>query len=203
MLILGHAGITLGAAILLDTVVARGYSIKTRQNGAKNYPAAGNASWLISLRNYVDIRLLLLASLFPDIIDKPLGLVFLKDTFNNGRIYCHTLAFTLLITLAGFYICRRHGKTWLLTLAFGSFTHLLFDKMWLEPQTLFWPLYGFTFHRGVPNSWISDNLVQLRLDPGTYFPEIAGAVILVGLVVVLIRRKAIGAFIRSGKLSNS
>jgi membrane-bound metal-dependent hydrolase YbcI (DUF457 family) len=170
---------------------------------AKNYPAGGRASWLISLGNYVDVRLLLVGSLLPDIVDKPLGMFFLRDTFGNGRIFCHTLVFALLITLAGFYIYRRHGKMWLLILAFGTFTHLLLDEMWLEPRTLLWPLYGYIFPRGDPTDWIWNILYALRTDPGEYIPEIVGAAILVWFVVVLVRRKTVGAFIKSGKLHDS
>ncbi len=216
MLIVGHMGITLGAAVLLSGVVARGYSIKTRQNGvkkyrassrrmspAKNYPAAGRASWLISLGNYVDVRLLLVGSLLPDIVDKPLGMVLLRDTLNNGRIFSHSLVFALLLTLAGFYIYWRHGKTWILALAFGAFTHLLLDEMWLDPRTLLQPLYGYIPPRGDSTYWISNIVYDLHTDPGTYIPEIVGAAILTWFVVVLVRRKMVAAFIRSGKLYHS
>jgi hypothetical protein len=36
-----------------------------------------------------DIRLLILGSLLPDLIDKPLGHIILPE--NNGRIFAHTL----------------------------------------------------------------------------------------------------------------
>lgn len=57
MLIFGHTGITLGVAVLLNGVVARGYSIRTRENElkehlassrqvlpAQKYPSGGRAS---------------------------------------------------------------------------------------------------------------------------------------------------------------
>jgi len=63
MLIFGHAGITLGATALLNGALTKSYSLC----------AGGRASWLASLGNRIDIRLLLLGSLLPDIIDKPAG----------------------------------------------------------------------------------------------------------------------------------
>jgi len=88
-----------------------------------------------------------LGSLLPDIIDKPVGQFFFRDTFSNGRIFCHTLLFLILITLAGLCLYRSRGKTWLLGFSFGTFMHLIQDQMWLEPRTFLWPLYGFAFEK--------------------------------------------------------
>ncbi|MBA7692845.1 hypothetical protein ES703_101414 [subsurface metagenome] len=81
MLIFGHVGITLGAAVFLNGALTKSYSLC----------AGGRASGLASLGNRIDIRLLLLGSLLPDIIDKPIGQFFFRDTFSNGRIFCHPI----------------------------------------------------------------------------------------------------------------
>ena len=150
MLVFGHAGITLGAAVLLKSTLGRTHSLRPRVNkvteclestpkmhSAQNEPSSGRARWLTFLEK-IDTRLLLIGSLLPDIIDKPLGTFFFRDTFSNGRIFCHTLAFLLLITLVGIYFYRSRGKTWLLVLSLGTFTHLICDQMWLASQTLLW-----------------------------------------------------------------
>ena len=56
MLIFGHVEITLGTAVLLNGTLTKGYSLC----------AGDRASWLASLGNRIDIRLLLLGSLLPE-----------------------------------------------------------------------------------------------------------------------------------------
>ena len=213
MLTLGHAGITLGAAVLLAGALTNSRSATTRRSEgieprrrsyeaapASNCTPSERASWLILLGSYVDIRILLIGSLLPDIIDKPLAVFLFPETFNSGRIFCHTLLFLIMIILAGVYVYRRYCKTWLLALSFGTFTHLVLDRMWLAPRTLFWPLYGFTFEPADTTDWIQDMLYALFTDPGAYVPELLGAGILIWFMVALLRRRRIYAFIRYGQV---
>ena len=97
---------------------------------------------LKSLGQHIDIRILLIGSLLPDIIDKPLGYLIFPETLANGRIFCHTFLFLFLVIAIGLYFHRKVKSNWLLVLSFGTFTHLVFDQIWLAPHTLFWPLYG-------------------------------------------------------------
>jgi len=190
MLIFGHAGITLGAAVFLNGALTKSYSLC----------AGGRASWLAALGNRIDIRLLLLGSLLPDIIDKPIGQFFFRDTFSSGRIFCHTLLFLLLITFAGLYLYRSYGKTWSLVLCFGTFTHLIFDQMWLKPRTLLWPLYGFAFEK-IDLPYSTQNIpYALYTDPSVYVPEIVGVAILIWFVVRQVRRSKVYSFIRNGQV---
>ena len=211
MLILGHVGFTLGAAVLLDSVISRNYHHITTQNNAgertqsssesvvvQSRTPSTNTSVLMSLANHIDIRILLIGALLPDIIDKPIGLYFLRDSFSTGRIYCHTLLFSILLVLAGLYLYKRSKKLWLLVLSFVTLTHLILDQMWLHPRTLLWPLYGFTFERGDPAGWAIRMLRALISDPGIYLPEIVGGVILIWFAWVLVRNRTIYAFIVSG-----
>lgn len=109
MLLFGHLGITLGIAWFLES----------------------------KLRVRMDYRMILIGSLLPDILDKPVGMILLP--FNNGRIFAHTLLFILTLLLIGLK-CRKF-----LFLSFASFLHLIEDEMWNEPQTFFWPLFGLEF----------------------------------------------------------
>ena len=117
MLVFGHTGITLGVAALLGRAsYKRDFlpavvkcpdersKLLTEETSDCNHPSMSKVSWLSSLANHIDIRVLLLGSLLPDIIDKPVGLYFWRDTFSNGRIFCHTLLFLMVITLAGLYL---------------------------------------------------------------------------------------------------
>jgi len=106
MLLFGHIGITLGIAWLTEE------KLKVR----------------------IDYRLILIGSLLPDIIDKPVGMILLP--IKNGRMFGHTLLFIFILLLIGL----KYRKS--LCLSFASLLHLLEDEIWNEPETLFWPLLG-------------------------------------------------------------
>ncbi len=199
MLALAHAGITLGTAAVL-TAAYRGR--RHSQAAAPNSSPPDKASWFTLLGRRVDIRLLLVGSLLPDIIDKPVGQVLFRETFSGGRLFSHTLLFLILITLAGLYLYRRYGKNWLLVLAFGTFTHLILDGMWLSPRTLFWPVFGFGFKRIDLTNWLPDMFRALLTDPATYVPELIGLVIVLWFGVALIRRRKLFAFVRYGQVES-
>lgn len=213
MLLLGHTGITLGAAVLLAGATTSNLPTRTEgseitnhhQHASEAFSASSctsskRTSWLTTLGDYIDVRILLVGSLLPDIIDKPVGIFLFPQTFDNGRIFCHTLLFLILLTIAGTYIHRRYHKTWLLVLSFGTFTHLICDQMWLTPHTLFWPLYGFTFETVDISNWIPNMLYALLTEAEVYVPELLGGIILIWFTWVLLRRKRIYAFIRHGEV---
>lgn len=181
MLLFGHIGITLGIAVLLANALPSSRFSKTTGNEAiESHPSSSQvattlsnlpsykASWLASLGSRIDIRLLLIGSLLPDIIDKPVGHFFFQNTISNGRIICPTLLFLALITLAGLYLYQSRGKTSLLAVSFGTFTHLIFDQMWRAPRTLFWPIYGVTFDR-MNLRFISQNWWEQRYSSGLHW----------------------------------
>jgi inner membrane protein len=189
MLVLGHAGITLGAAAVLAGAVKNHHS-----------PKVGRVGWFTALSSYVDIRVLLLGSLLPDIIDKPVGQFFFRETFNNGRIFSHTLTFVIVLAVAGFYLFRRYRQVWLLTIAFGAFMHLALDQMWYEPGTLFWPFLGISFSAIELTGWLSSIFDNLVSNPVIYASELVGLAVLLCLALIVVSRKRIGLFIRSGKI---
>jgi len=213
MLAFGHTGITLGAAAVLAGIVNSGRLPEAAENQATDspprssrpIPALNNfsrdkVSWFTSLGSYIDIRLLLIGSLLPDIIDKPIGQFFFKETFSNGRIFCHTLLFLIIITLTGLYLYRRRSKTWLLVLSFGTFTHLVCDLMWRSPRTLLWPIYGLAFERLDLIDWMPRMLHMLVTYPKVYVPELVGAVILIWFAVGLVRGRKAFAFVKYGQV---
>jgi len=212
MLIFGHAGLTLGAAILLKSTLAKCHSLPPRANtgmerlestsgmhSTQNYSSNGRAKWLAFLEK-IDIRLLLIGSLLPDIIDKPFGLLFFGETLSSGRIFSHTLLFLILITIAGLYIYRRQRKTYLLSLSFGTFIHLVLDEMWRVPQTLLWPFYGLQFDKVDTSEWLPGIFDALFTDPMAYIPELVGAVILTWFAITLLYRRKVLQFLKSGQL---
>jgi inner membrane protein len=214
MLVFGHAGITLAAALLLNSAPAKNRMLATSVNrsGGQAEASAGTSptqkrssgrmSWLTSLADRIDIRILFVGSLLPDIIDKPVGLFFFKEIFSNGRIFCHTLLFLVLITIGGLLLYLKRSKTWLLVLSFGTFTHLILDMMWRTPQTLLWPLYGFSFAKVEFNftPWLLEMFYAVLNDPTVFIPELVGVGVVIWFVWVLWRREKIGVFLRNGRV---
>ena len=197
MLLFGHPGLTLGTATLLARALQnKRFSMTVR----KDTLSEARPSGLVSLGNFIDIRLLLIGSLLPDIIDKPIGLLFFRNTIRNGRTFSHTLLFLFLITLAAFYVYKRYRRTGLLALWFGTLTHLIFDQMWRTPQTLFWPFYGFTFAKADITDWIANMLHSLLTNPQVYIPELMGAAILIWFLLVLIQGHKTLYFLRCGRM---
>ncbi len=210
MLIFGHTALTLGAAVVLSSVLGRRHHPAIKVNGLEGQrqpslrmPPAQNSisanSWLYSLANRIDIRLLLIGSLLPDIIDKPVGQFLFRNTFSNGRIFSHTLLFLILITLGGLYLYYSRKKKWLLVLSFGTCMHLVLDGMWLTPQTLLWPLYGFSFERLDLSYWGEGLFHNLLTKPLVWISELVGILLISWFVWLLVRKGAIGTFIRKGR----
>lgn len=216
MLLFGHIGITLGAAaLLINTLPCKGFPKASENEGVESShhcsePAAtlhGFTSHKI-LRfaypgSYFDIGLLSIGSLLPDIIDKPLGLLFFRETFSNGRIFCHTLLFLVLLVMSGLYLYRCHSKTWMLVFSFGTFMHLILDQMWQSPQTLFWPGYGFHFEKTGIANWMPNILHALLTAPEVYVPELAGLVIVIWFMGILLYKRKAYPFVKHGSDSNS
>jgi inner membrane protein len=213
MLILGHAGITLGAAVILsgaatavrspipdqkEAAVVSSYSSQSTATASNLFNRPG--SWLTSLAKNVDIRLLLVASLLPDIIDKPLGHIFFREALSSGRTFGHTLLFLILITLTGLLLYRYRKKTWLLVLSFGTLIHLILDQMWRDPETLLWPFFGSVFEKHDISNYIPDILNSLTVKPDVYIPEIVGGLILVWFAWEVLRRRKLLSFIKYGRL---
>ncbi|RLI80781.1 hypothetical protein DRP04_07610 [Archaeoglobales archaeon] len=96
---LGHIGITL----LISNLLVRKYKL----------------NW--------NARFIVLASILPDILDKPLGLIGI----GGGRFFFHSILFIVFL----FFIRKE--------LFFGSTVHLILDRMWEEPKVLFYPILGF------------------------------------------------------------
>lgn len=187
MLMFGHPGITLGAAALIAAAVRR-------------EPAGESAaaSWFVPLSRCLDIRLLLVGSMLPDIIDKPVGQFFFRDTFSNGRIFSHTLLFLIVLAGAGFFLYKRYRQFWMLTLAAGTFTHLVLDAMWLAPATLFWPAMGFGFEKEVLDDWLWMLFHGTVTHPERAIPELIGLGMLAWFGVTLLFKKRLGVFFKHG-----
>jgi inner membrane protein len=196
MLTFAHVGITFGVAVAAETLVSpSGRAVTGSMCTRLRAQVHGR---IVSLSHKVDLRLLLVASLLPDIIDKPIGFIIFPDVFGTGRLFAHTLAFPLALGLAGAWLYRSRRSLVLLTLAYGAAMHLILDAMWRSPVTLLWPLEGPLPHGGGADGWLAGVFATLMTNPAAYLPEIAGAILLVPFLWIVVGRKELGRFLRSG-----
>lgn len=212
MLVFGHAGITLGAVTLLNGLATGAISrrkiaypeIESGVNAFEKPATGGLTSWFVRLGQRWDIRILLVGSLLPDIIDKPLGQVVFRESLSSGRIFFHTLLFTILMALGGFFLRYRTGKTWLLVLSLGTFAHLILDGMWRQGSlpTLLWPLYGLEFPKAEVTDWVGNIWYGLLHNPAVYIPEIIGGIVIILFIWVLVRNGKLIDFVRHGRLTS-
>ncbi|AKB78674.1 hypothetical protein MSHOH_2191 [Methanosarcina horonobensis HB-1 = JCM 15518] len=168
MLLFGHLGVTLGIFFGLGIFIPR-------------------------LRTVIDPRYLAVGAILPDLIDKPIGEVIFASTFASGRIVGHTLLFSLLLFLTALYIYDKRRDIRGLSLASGSFLHLFEDEMLLNPQTFFWPLFGWSFSRTTKDYLGMEHLMKMLIKSFhidfllNYITEILAVVIgiLIGIILVL------------------
>jgi len=166
--------------------------------------AAANA-WQRWRRNPVqqdfDYRLLALAAILPDLIDKPLAIFALPDA-NAALLYGHTLLLHLAVW--GGAAATGRLRLWLpYLLAFSG--HLLADRMWGFTHTLLWPLRGRQFHPwkdvGSPEAFLRAYGDIIRNEPKLLAFEAAGLALLAWVIVnrKLYRKSVLSRFLRTGK----
>jgi inner membrane protein len=149
--------------------------------GTAAAPGSLAARWWGDRKGYEhnppDLRWLIAGSILPDLIDKPLGQRFLKPYFKNGRIYCHTAVFALLVLAAGAARLRRDDDQRLFLLALGVVCHHLGDRIWNEPETAWWPARGpFIRHQRIKT--ILGQIMGAARDPEFWVGEITGTAFL-------------------------
>jgi len=213
MLLFGHVGITLASTALgfvLTDKLRHGITTDrleevspTSDGPPSNARSDIRMSFLRSLTNHVDIRFLLVGSMLPDIIDKPIGIYLFREIFSSGRIFSHTLLFFVLLTVAGLLIKRYFGKTWCMALSIGTLFHLVLDQMWQMPKTLLWPILGLDFEKMKTANYLGNVLYALLEEPGVYFPEIIGFIAFVWFAWELLHRRATTRFLKYGRINNS
>jgi inner membrane protein len=207
MYVFGHVGLTLGAALLgsgaYDLVSTRFRKNDSSQKTNSEAPGTETltkpdfspVSWTRTLGRLVDIRFLLIGSMLPDIIDKPLGHAF----FSNGRIISHTLLFTTILLILGIFLYLNYKNKWMLGLGIGSLAHLIMDSMWSTPRTLFWPVFGWLFPRHEAEDWLEVWINNLNLT-SVYVPEIIGGAIVLVFIAMIVYERKTATLLRKGTI---
>lgn len=156
-------------------------------------------------RRRIDYRVVLAGSLLPDLIDKPIGRIFLEEEFQNSRIFGHTfLLAILLLLIVQIFLRGESARRWFV-LPIAVVLHLALDGMWGQPVTLFWPLLGAEFPKiPVENYWLEVLLRPLE-HPVEGVKELVGTTCLVylGWAFELHRRGPRAVFLRTGALPSS
>ena len=145
----------------------------------------GTAIGLTLARATGDRRLVLAgvaAGLLPDLIDKPLGHVLLASSLDNGRLVAHSLAFVLVLLVAGALLLRGRGPLLAAVLALGVLSHQLLDAMWRDPSAWFFPFLGPFVPGHFPDYFLSGLAAEL----GTPSEWLFGAATL-ALVLAVVR----------------
>ena len=157
---LGHVGIALGVGFLIIRYL--------------------KSSWDPKLF----IIIVGVAALLPDLIDKPIGLLYGYQ--GGGRLVAHSFLFSAIVMVVSLIVwrvaTRRELAISFLPLLFtlAVWIHLLLDLMWEVPEVLLWPAYGLGFPAG-EFSW-----GHLTASPYAMAGEVVGAIVLVYLLVLLL-----------------
>jgi hypothetical protein len=133
------------------------------------------------INNWAIIPLCMVASLVPDMIDKPISFWYLE--YNSGRTVAHTLLFIGVVT--AFLLPFRHAiAIWAITVSL--FVHGLLDAIWKLPTTWFYPYFGpFLIDNGLgqPGHWFWSVYKAEITSPVEWLAGIA-MVLILGLFVL-------------------
>jgi inner membrane protein len=135
----------------------------------------------------MDLRWVMVGALLPDLIDKPIGSVFLNTTFHAHRLFAHTVVFPVVL-FAGILLFTRRGplRKGLIGLVIGVLFHLLLDAVWVSPQAFLWPMFGWRFPATDPSA-LGPLVAEMLTDPLVWAGEAAGAAYLVWLWATRLR----------------
>lgn len=154
-------------------------------------------------RRSIDYRVVMLGAILPDFLDKPIGTIAFRDEYQSGRIYGHTLLFSLILILGiQVFLRGRTARRWFV-LPIGCLLHLGLDAMWNEPITLFWPLFGTDFPATIDRGYWLEIFLRPFKEPVYALQESFGLAVLVyfALAFGLNRKDRLWTFLRTGDLS--
>lgn len=102
----------------------------------------------------VDVRFLLFGAIVADLIDMPVGTIFLADRFSTGELWSHSLIVPTLYMIVVLLATRRGRarRAWM-ALGIGWLFHLLLDGMWVHRDVFLWPFFGWDIPMGQSPYW--------------------------------------------------
>jgi inner membrane protein len=187
MLLLGHLGITVGAVSVVERFFGSVHKNKSKVS--------------------IDYRLVMIGSLLPDLIDKPLVLLTASKPVGAAKSVAHSLVFIVLVLLIGEIYETFRKNRGLILIALTSLAHLVEDSIWRQPKIFLWPYYnwfaanskrsqptvgGVEINKRVEIITESITKVDLKhhlLKPDVLIPEIIGGLILLYFFLKLVHNK--------------
>jgi hypothetical protein len=149
-----------------------------------------------------DYRLVALAAMGPDLLDKPLAWAYFYRRYKSAVLFAHTLLAHLFVL---WIIGRRAPRWWVYALAFVG--HVFLDRLWFFPNTFYWPLRGWRFHvwgkRGSEQNEIAKAYwYAFTRRPELWGWEVGGLLVLLWFIWRhrLYRLDNLGHFLLSGKV---
>ena len=197
MNVFGHVGLTLAVAYGADRLV------RERLAGVRPGARVSRPDRLKGrLLRPIDYRIVVVAALLADLIDKPLGFWLAPELVNHGtRSFAHTVVFAIALLIAA-TLASSSWTNRLLVVSLASAWHLVLDQMWRTREVALWPFYGWTFptvgervFSEYSGSYLS-RLAEFYKEPW----ELAGAVVILLFVARIAFRRDFKAFIRSGSV---
>jgi inner membrane protein len=204
MFFFGHIGVTMGVVRAYEHFTK---SVNSSDNGpdSEHLPTAADGGIISPSNRFqgvtdkIDYRLVVIGSMLPDIIDKPMWLLTHNSFIWAGRGYAHTFLFNFILLVSGIILKVRRKTSWLLLISICSFGHLVLDKMWQNPYTLWWPLLG-PMQQGEFAGWLSSVFSSLTSNPEVYIPEIIGLVIFIYFAIRVIATRNLLNSVKTGHL---
>ena len=187
MFVLGHVGISLGIVFILIWY----YSKYVDKEGARE-----------SFFKKIDFRIFAVSAMFPDIVDKIVGMLILGEEVSNGRIFTHSIVILTILSVSAinYSKIKLAGLFIPLLYIFPAYLHLLLDRLWEEPATLIWPLLGTSFPK--ISVEFGDYFNILISNPYVYISEIIGLAIIITIVIrtKLYLKSNLKAYFKRGRL---
>jgi len=121
-------------------------------------------------------------AVLPDLIDKPVGFIIFGGVLDNGRIWCHSILFAVIVMAGGLLLWKYRRTPVLIAAAIGILSHQLLDLMWLQPSTWYYPALG-PFGERLPPGHLFVILADEISTPSEWIFAVLIAVIIVVLVI--------------------
>lgn len=193
MLIFGHVGITAGIFKIYETSAKRKESIND---------------------DFIDYRMVMIGSLLPDIIDKPLVQIIYGLRNHEGHLIAHSFIFSGLLILIGMILLYMKENKSVITIGISCLIHQLLDKLMLVPNIFFLPrvnssnfvaLKKLTFIHNIMRPvymrfpYLRDTVLYFER-PYVFISEVIGFIIVICFIYKLFANKSIHKFIKNGRL---
>jgi hypothetical protein len=169
---------------------------------AYTWLALSTAQDLFGVAPEADYRMIALAAIGPDLVDKPLAAAYFYRRYKSAVLFAHTLLANLLVI---WVTAARFPQIWVYSSAWVG--HAVLDRLWFFTRTFYWPLRGWRFH-----VWGKQGSEQEEIGKAYWFAftrrrelwlwELGGLLALVLFVVrhKLYRRDRLLSFILTGRV---